>query len=107
MNYWRELRRVERQITQEPIVLGTNRRANMLADLWQDLRYGARMLWKNKGFTAIAVLSLALGIGANSTIFTALDAVLWRSLPVANPGSLVRFRLTRANRDDVELIPAA
>ena len=40
----RELRRVERQVAPEPIVLGTNRRANMIADLWQDLRYGARML---------------------------------------------------------------
>src|SRR5262245_43274393 len=42
----RELQRIERQLTQEPIVLGTNRRTNMLADLWQDLRYGARTLMK-------------------------------------------------------------
>src|SRR5436190_23892107 len=49
----RELRRVERQINQEPFTLGTNRRTNMIADFWQDLRYGARMLWKHKGFTAV------------------------------------------------------
>src|SRR5262245_4141083 len=42
-----ELWRMERQVPQEPIILGTNRRTNMIADLWQDLRYGARMLVKN------------------------------------------------------------
>src|SRR5687767_14956335 len=51
----RGLRRVERSTNPEPIVLGTNRRTNMIADLWLDLRFGARMLMKQHSFTLIAV----------------------------------------------------
>jgi len=57
--------------------------------LWQDLRYGWRALRRNPGFTLAAVVSLALGIGANTAIFSALDAVVWRSLPVRDPQRLV------------------
>ncbi|MGH9767392.1 MAG: ABC transporter permease, partial [Blastocatellia bacterium] len=66
--------------------------------LWQDLRYGARMLLKQKGLTAIAVLSLALGIGANTALFSVVDAMLLKKLPVKEPDRLVLFG-SRAPRD--------
>jgi predicted permease len=65
-----------------------------MSNVWQDLRYGVRMLLKQKGITAIAMLSLALGIGANTALFSVVDALLLRMLPVKEPDRLVLFKST-------------
>jgi len=101
----RELRRVERRFTPESIELGvpgTNRRNNMIGALWQDLRFGLRMLWKNPGVTAIAALSLALGVGANTAIFSLIDATLLRMLPVKDPQRLALFSMARQGQTDYD-----
>jgi predicted permease len=61
-----------------------------MSTLLQDLKYGLRQLRRNPGYTAIAILTLALGIGANTAIFTLVDAVMLKSLPVVNPSQLYR-----------------
>ncbi len=60
-----------------------------LERLWQDLRYGARSMRHHKAFTAVVVASLALGIGANAAIYSFMEAIVLRPLPVADPESLV------------------
>ena len=63
----------------------------LIENAWQDLRYGARVLRLNPGFAAVAILSLALGVGANTAIFQLVNAVRLRALPVEDPAGLVQI----------------
>ena len=73
-----------------------------MGTLWQDMRYGFRMVARNPGFTAVVVVTLAVGIGANTAIFSFLDRVLLRPLPVKKPHELVKveFRVDDGGTDD-------
>jgi predicted permease len=86
----RELNKIERPIRREPVVLGA-RKINLVQDFRRDLGFGIRILLKSKAFTIVTVLSLALGIGANTALFSVVDAVLLKTLPVAEPERLVLF----------------
>src|SRR5438046_528619 len=78
---------------------------SVMETYWQDLRFGLRVLTKNPGFTTVAVLTLALGIGANAAIFNTANAALWRTLPVADPQSLVRLVAVRQDHRESNSLP--
>jgi putative ABC transport system permease protein len=83
-----DLRRVERSVSQEPVVFGASA-SNVITTLLHDLRYGVRTLRKDPGFAFVAVLTLAMGIGAATAIFSVVYATLFEPLPYPKPDQLM------------------
>jgi len=94
----RRLRRVEREVQHPPLVPGGEEgRDNILATIWHDLRYGLRQSRRNPGFTAAAVLTLALGIGANAAVMSWIEGILLRPYPaVAHQERMMAIAGTRS-----------
>ena len=87
----REVKQLSQQIDAEPPVLGAGTPVRWTDSLWQDVRYGVRTLRRSPGFTLVAAITLALGIGASTAIFTVANTVMLKPLPFRDPQQLVRL----------------
>ena len=89
----RELGRIEHESSQEPIVFGSAAARSFLASLWQDIRYGLRTIFKDRGFVVAAVLALALGIGSCTAILSVIDNVLLEPFPYVDSHRIFGIRI--------------
>ena len=100
----RSLRPIERSFYREPIAPG-RATGNLFSGVLHDFRYAARMLRKSPGFAAVATLILALGIGANTAIFSLVDCLVLRPLPVEHPGDVVFLTSARKGKSPITAFP--
>lgn len=90
-DFARQLRVTAAERRPEPVTPGAPHRGLFAADLWQDVRFGLRLMRKAPGFTAVATVTLAVALGANTAMFSVVNAVMLRALPFADPDRLVRI----------------
>ncbi len=100
----RGLRQVEQETKSEPVPLGGEGERSPLRGLARDVRYGLRQLRRNPGLAAIVVLTLGLGIGANTAIFSVVNALLLRGIPVQNPNQLVALAFHQGKSEGLPLL---
>src|SRR5262249_33968706 len=97
-------RRTFGNVTRAQEAFFESRRPRWLEDAWRDVRYACRTLAKTPGFAALAILTLAVGIGVNAAVFVLIDAFAWRPLPVADAGGVFRIErwLASGARGDIQ-----
>src|SRR5689334_4013333 len=98
---WARLAR-EIEAAEKPWPTPPEHHANLLAGIAQDVRYALRFLRRNAAFAAIALATLAFGIGGNTAIFTMVDALVLRDLPYREPGELMAIETRRTDQPEIE-----